>query len=136
MEVPAGGQARADGAKMNNTTLNLTSLTVHEVAALYWRMLETQNNAGLTWDIYRRIPDELKPICPCVRKLRRVRREGVTLLDTLRVYDSGVADRALSKLGFDIIAELTTRGYAGAFRAFTAAIRSYYRAQCAYNYYG
>lgn len=59
---------------MSSPMPDLTPLTVQEVAALYWRMLETQSNAGLTWDTYRRIPDELKPLCPCECKLRRIRR--------------------------------------------------------------
>lgn len=121
---------------MPNMTPDLTPLTVQEVAALYWRMLETQSNAGLTWDIYRRIPDELKPLCPCERRLRHVRREGVVLLDTLRTYSASVASSALGELCFSIVAELAARGYAGAFKAFSGALRQHYRNACAVRYYG
>lgn len=114
---------------------NLTPLTVQEVAALYWRMLETQSNAGLTWDMYRRIPNELKELCPCQRKIRHVRRTDAVLLDTYRVYSEQAAISALEKLGFNLFSELTTRGYAGAYAAWYRALRQYYRAVCASNYY-
>ncbi|QBP32908.1 gp8 [Shigella phage Buco] len=121
---------------MPSLTQDLTPLTVSEVAALYWRMLETESNAGLTWDSYRRIPDELKPLCPCERRLRHVRREDVVLLDTLRTYSPECAAQSLAKLQFPIVAELTTRGYAGAFKAFSSVLRQYYREACAIHYYG
>lgn len=112
-----------------------SNLTIPEVAALYWRMLETQSNAGLTWDLYRRIPDELKELCPCQRKIRHVRRVDAVLLDTYRVYSEQTAITVLEKLGFNLFAELTERGYAGAYAAWQRAIRQYYRAVCAFNYY-
>lgn len=114
---------------------DLTPLAVQEVAALYWRMLETQSNAGLTWDLYKRIPDELKPLCPCARRLRRIRREGVELLDTYRTYTDAAASTALEKLGYSITTELAARGYHGAYMAFCRSLRSYYRAARASNYY-
>lgn len=112
-----------------------SELTIPEVASLYWRMLETQSNAGLTWDLYRRIPNELKELCPCQRKLRHVRRDNTVLLDTYRVYSEQKAISALEKLGFNLFAELTERGYAGAYAAWQRALHRYYRAACAFNYY-
>lgn len=112
-----------------------SQFTISEVAALYWRMLETQSNAGLTWDLYKRIPNELKPLCPCERRLRRIRRDGVELLDTYRTYTEAAASASLEKLGYDITRELTVRGYHGAYKAFCRSLRCYYRAAWASSYY-
>ena len=110
-------------------------LTVPEVAALYWRMLETQNTAGLDWELYQRIPNELKPLCPCRRVVRRDRRADAELLSAYRVYSESAAISALEKLGFNLFSELAEKGYHGAYKKFCSDLRLYARAARAFAYY-
>lgn len=110
-------------------------LTVPEVAALYWRMLETQNTAGLDWELYQRIPNELKPLCPCQRKIRYVRKADVEVRTAYRAYSESAAISALEKLGFNLFSELAERGYHGAYKKFCSDLRLYSRAARAFAYY-
>lgn len=102
-------------------------LTVDETALLCWRLLETQGKCGCTWETFKEVPDELKQIVPVERRLCEVRKaDGCVVRMQYREYTENAANRALSSLGFDIIAALNVGGYRNAFRNFTGAVRAYY----------
>lgn len=103
-------------------------LTVDETALLCWRLLETQGKCGCPWETFKEVPDELKGIVPVERRLLRVRREGVGfVINTYREYTADAAQKLQEHIKFDVVTELYTRGYRGAYAGFRHAIRSYYK---------
>lgn len=103
-------------------------LTVDETALLCWRLLETQGKCGCPWETFKEVPDELKGIVPVERRLLRVRREGVGfVINTYREYTADAARKLQEHIKFDVVEELLTKGYRGAFEAFRRAVRSYYK---------
>lgn len=102
-------------------------LTVDETAAFIWRLLETQGKCGCPWETFKEVPDELKQIVPVERRLIRVRKQDhAVVFTTYREYTESAARQLQEQTGFNVVEELLTKGYRGAFEAFRRAIRSYY----------
>lgn len=114
----------------------MTPLTATETAELYWACLETQRNAGLPWDTFKRIPIELQRISPLERRLTwRSPEPGLRLLTTMRVYSAGCAAELCRAIEYSILAELSN-GYASAKQNFITAVCKYQQNILSLNYYG
>lgn len=114
----------------------MNPLTVDETAELYWKCLESQRNAGLSWGVFKRIPQHLQRVAPLERRITWRRPEpGLRCMGTTRVYSAERAANLLAAIEYDIMAELT-KGYDVAKQNFIAALRAYSRHIIALNYYG
>lgn len=114
----------------------MTELTVQEVAALYWACLEEQNNVGLDWETFSRIPPALREVAPVERRLNRVRTaDGCSCIGTIRVYDAARAKALVEQIGWEFNTELA-KGIESARASFTECIAAYYRYKRALDYYG
>ena len=81
----------------------MNDLTVQEVAALYWACLEAQNNVGITWEVFSRIPCTLRDIAPLKRRLRKTRSaDGVQLLGTVREFCPNAAKKTCEAIGWEL----------------------------------
>ena len=114
----------------------MTPLTATETAELYWACLETQRNAGLPWDTFKRIPIELQRISPLERRLTwRSPEPGLRLLTTMRVYSAECAAELCQAIEYSILAELSN-GYNSAKQNFITAVCKYQQNILSLNYYG
>lgn len=114
----------------------MNPLTATETAELYWACLETQRNAGLPWDTFKRIPLHLQRISPLERRITwRSPEPGVRLMCTMRVYSAERAAALLTAIEYDILAELA-KGYDVAKQSFITTLRVYSQHIISLNYYG
>ncbi|QFP93604.1 hypothetical protein [Pectobacterium phage CX5] len=109
--------------------------TATEVAELYWKCLEHQRNVGVTWEVFKYIPEELQRIAPLERRIvYRYHERGVRLMFAHREYSTERANAMLQAIEFDIVAELRT-GYDTAKQNFIDAVLKYQRYILTINYY-
>lgn len=119
-----------------NPGCTVNALTAVETAELYWACLEAQRNVGLPWDVFKRIPRELKCICPLERRITwRSPEPGLRLMTTMRVYSAECAQEMLRAIEFDAVAALAS-GYKSAKANFIKAVVNYQQYILALNQYG
>ena len=113
----------------------MNPFTAEETAELYWLCLRDQRNAGLSWDVFKRIPVHLQRVSPLERRLTwRSPEPGLRLLTTMRVYSAERAAALLTAIEYDILAELS-KGYDVAKQNFITALRLYSQHTISLNYY-
>lgn len=114
----------------------MNPLTADETAELYWLCLREQRNVGLSWDVFKRIPLELRRIAPLERRITwRSPEPGVRLMCCMRVYSAERAQTLLTAIEYDILAELA-KGYDVAKQNFITALRLYSQHITSLNHYG
>lgn len=115
----------------------MNALTPLETAQLYWQCLEAQRNVGLPWEVFKRIPVELRSISPIKRRITWCSPEpGVRLMCTVRVYCPSMAGHLLERIGFNLLWNLEQYGYEQTNKLFNMAVLSWYENTKSLQYYG